>query len=262
MFPSRSRCATSAVLTAVSLLCSCQLQPATARAVRIASAAQEPEGGTNSYSRPYGDTRVRLQFFREDIEFDELDVDFDNAPDADIFAIERDRVGFRAEFGRGAVAGFFHVFGEQFRAPALLGDEFDNLGFGGGVIGTPMVGRAGPVEFVVPYELEVNVAGGSETVAGFDGDLLYAESMFEVGFGARAFGVQGSSGLVASSIGGLFESDDPASNANDDPAVISGTNVGAYVEVLYKHERVPLMARVRGVFGDTSGVLLSFGFAF
>ena len=69
-------------------------------------------------------------------------------------------------------------------------------------------------------------------------------------------------GIVANSVGGLFESDNPALNSNDDPSVISGTNVGAYVEVLYKHDRVPLMARVRAMFGDFNGVLLSFGFAF
>ena len=223
---------------------------------------QAPRPRERRRGTPYGATRARLQFFREQFEFDELDVDFDGAPDADLSDPERERIGFRAEFGSNAIGGFFQVFGEEFRAPALLGEDFDMFGFGGGISGAPDVGHAGPVEFVVPVRFAINVAGGSETVNGFDADLGYLESVFEVGFGGRAFGAQLSSGLVVDSIGALYESDDPSSFANDDPAVITGTNVGVYFEGLYKHDRVPLMARARVVLGDVQGFLLSFGFAF
>ena len=226
------------------------------------AAAQQPGANGAHAGTPYGRTKARLQFFREDLEFDELDLDFDNAPDADLLDAERDRFGFRGEFGSRSVGGFFQVFGEEFRAPSLLGEEFDMFGFGGGIAGAPQVGRAERVEFCVPLRFAINVAGGSENVGGFDGDLVYGEAVFEVGFGARAFGAQASSGIVVNSFGGLYESDDPARNSNDDPTRISGTNLGAYFEMLYKHERVPLMARIRGVVGDVSGVLVSFGFAF
>lgn len=222
-----------------------------------ARAPQKARRGT-----PYGSTRARLQVFREELEFNELDIDFDNAPDADLTDAERDRLGFRGEFGSGTIGGFFQVFAEDFRAPSLLGEEFDLFGFGGGISGTPDVGRAGPAEFVVPVRFAANIAGGSETVGGFDADFGYLESVFEVGFGARVYGVQATSGIVVDSMAAIYESDDPARLSNDDPAVITGTNVGVYFEGLYKHERVPLMARARVVLGDVQGFLLTFGFAF
>lgn len=67
---------------------------------------------------------------------------------------------------------------------------------------------------------------------------------------------------MVNGIAGLFDSDDPANPAISGGADITGTNFGAYLEVLYKHPRVPLVARIRGIAGDLSGVLLSFGFAF
>lgn len=212
--------------------------------------------------RPYGQTRVRLQLIREDIELRELDVELDNAPDFDLRDIERDRVGFRAEFGKGTTGGFFQLFTEDLRGPALLTEEFTNYGIGGGIAGSPIVGHTDTLDFVVPHRLEVNVARGSESVGGFDQDLFYIESAFEVGFGVRAFGLQGSSGIMVHSMAGLFDSDDPANISNPGDASITGTNVGAYIEVLYKHDRVPLMARVRAIAGEVRGVMFSFGFAF
>lgn len=262
----RSRTILLAALALLSCACT-QLGARRARSPAFDRQDPAPAGGGDERAvrgTPYGSTRARLQFFREDIEFDRLDLDFDNIPDANLYDAERDRFGFRAEFGgsRGGVGGFFQVFGEEFRAPSLIGEEFDLFGVGGGVAGAPAVGRADRVEFVVPLRFAINVAGGSENVGGFDGDLLYGESVFELGFGARAFGAQLSSGFVVNSFGGWYESDDPARHSNDDPTVMTGTNVGAWFEALYKHERVPLMARVRGIVGDVSGVLLSFGFAF
>jgi hypothetical protein len=211
--------------------------------------------------KAYEETRARLLYFRENIELDRLDVDFDTAPDDKLRNTERDRVGFRAEFGRDA-GGFFQVFGEDFRAPRLAAEELDCFGIGGGVAGAPTVGESRQVRFVVPYRFEVDVVYGSESIAGFDEDLVYLEGMFELGFGARLFGVQASSGFQLRSLAGRFDSDNPSSPSNSDPSAISGTNVGGYVELLYKHERVPLMVRLRGLVGDISGLEFSFGFAF
>ncbi|HEX5054687.1 MAG TPA: hypothetical protein VFZ65_23125 [Planctomycetota bacterium] len=231
-------------------------------------APQQPAPGrterrvvTRREGTPYGQTRVRLQFFREDVEFDELDVEVDNSPDVTIKDVDRDRFGFRAEFGQSA-GGFFQVFAEQMRAPALLLEEFDNFGIGGGAVGAPVVADVGPVDLIVPYRFEVDLAAGSETVSGFDEDLFYFEAMFELGFGARAFGAQMSTGVLVNSQAGWFDSDNPASVAGTDTTRITGTNVGAFFELLYKADRVPLMARVRGVVGDISGLMFSFGFAF
>jgi hypothetical protein len=222
---------------------------------------QERQGVAPQKGTPYGQTRVRLQFFREDVELDELDLDFDSGPDGSLRDVDRDRFGFRAEFGNRAAGGFFQLFGEQFAARAALGDEIDAYGIGGGVAGTPPVGRSGDVEFVVPYRFEVDLVGGSESSSGFDEDILYVEGAFDVGFGARMFGVQASSGLVMQSLVGSIDSDNPSSPVNSDPTM-SGTNVGGYLELLYKHDDVPLMARVRALVGDIRGVQFSFGFAF
>jgi len=208
--------------------------------------------------RPYEQTRVRLQLFREDIELDDIDVDFDNAADASIFETERDRSGFRAEFGKNATGGFVQVFREKLRAPALLTEEFVNHGVGFGAHGVPRVARIRNIDLLVPWRVEGNLVGGSERTGGFDQDLFYAESNFEVGFGARTLGIQATTGLIANSIGGVFDTDLPSPGDAD----ISGTNVGAFFEVLYKHPRVPLMGRIRAIAGDVQGIMLSFGFAF
>lgn len=208
--------------------------------------------------RTYSQTRVRLQAIRENIELDDLDIDFDSAPNGSIFETERDRTGFQAEVGSNG-GGFVQVFREKLRAPALLTEEFLNHGIGGGAFGTPRVGNVDEIELIVPWRVEVNLVGGSERVGGSEQDLLYAESNLELGFGARAFNVQASAGLIANSIGGIFNTDLPGSTGDAD---ISGTNVGVYFEALYKHPRVPLIARARAIAGDVQGVMLSFGFAF
>jgi hypothetical protein len=226
---------------------------------------RESDSGTDlgdGAGRDYGDTRARLQLIREDIEFEDFDIDFDDGSDGRLMDFERDRTGFRAEFGRGGNGGFFQVFSEKVNAPSLLVEEFTSYGVGGGVIGTPVVGRDRTVEFLVPFKFEVDVSVGSENVGAFDQDLWYAESNFELGFGARWQGLQSSTGIMVHSLAGLFDSDLPGSPALGGGAEISGTNFGAYIEVLYKHPKVPLMARARAIAGDIQGVMLSFGFAF
>ena len=216
----------------------------------------------NGAGRNYGDTRARLQLIREDLEFEDFDIDFDDNSDGRLRDFERDRTGFRAEFGRGANGGFFQVFSEKVNAPSLLVEEFTSYGIGGGVIGTPIVGHTENVEFLVPFKFEANVSVGSENVGAFDQDLWYAESSFELGFGARWLGLQSSTGVMVNSIAGLFDSDFPSTPALGGGAEISGTNFGAFFEVLYKHPNVPLMARARAIAGDIQGVMFSFGFAF
>lgn len=224
--------------------------------------ASQRRAHTPQHGRPYGQTRARLQFFREDIELGELDLDFDNAPDGVLRDTERDRLGFRAEFGGRTAGGFFQLFTEELQAPTLLVGDIDNYGIGGGVAGAPAVGAVGQVEFLVPYRFEVDIVGGSESEGVFDEDIFYVETMFDLGFGARLFGVQASSGVLLRSLSGWFDSDDPASPVGTATVEITGTNVGGYAELLYKHDRVPLMVRVRGIVGDVRGLEFSFGFAF
>ncbi|MGK0204532.1 MAG: hypothetical protein ACI9S9_003617, partial [Planctomycetota bacterium] len=168
----------------------------------------EPASETNwnnGSGRSYGDTRARLQLIREDLEFEDFDIDFDNGSDGRLTDFERDRTGFRAEFGRGANGGFFQVFSEKISARSLLVEEFTSYGIGGGVIGSPVVGSNRSVQFLVPFKFEANVSVGSENVGAFDQDLWYAESNFELGFGARWLGLQSSTGVMINSLAGLFD---------------------------------------------------------
>ena len=225
----------------------------------------EPDSDTtqeDGSSRYYGDTRARLQLIREDIELDDFDIDFDDDSAGLLMDFERDRTGLRAEFGRVVSGGFVQVFSEKVSAPSLLIQEFTNYGIGGGVDGSPVVGRTRYIEFLVPFKFEVNVSVGSENVGVFDQNLWYAEGKFEVGFGARWLGLQSSTGIMVNSLAGLFDTDSPSSPALGGGAEISGSNVGAYFEVLYEHPDVPLMARARAIAGDIQGVILSLGFTF
>lgn len=212
--------------------------------------------------RPYAHTRVRLQLFRDNVEFDELDLELDSSPDVNLRDFGRERTGFRGEFGSGQVGGFFQLFREDTESRTLFGPDMRSYGIGGGVAGAPAVGRTGPIEFAVPLRFEVDMVLGDEDTGTYDQDLFYLESRFEVGFGVRIFGLQASSGLIVDSLAGTFDSDDPANLASPGSAELSGTNIGAYVEALYKHPRVPLMASARAIVGDLQGIELTFGFAF
>lgn len=217
------------------------------------------EDGSSSY---YGATRSRLQLIREDIELDDFDVDFDDGSAGLLMGLERDRTGFRAGFGRVASGGFVQLFTEKVSAPSLLIEEFTNYGIGGGIDGSPVLGRTRNIEFLVPFKFEVNVSVGSKNASVFDQNLLYAEGKFELGFGASWLGLQSTTGIMVNSLAGLFDTGSLSSAALGGGAEISGSNVGAYFEVLYKHPDVPLMARARAIAGDIQGIILSLGFAF
>lgn len=210
---------------------------------------------------PYEETRVRLQVFAESIELSELEHDFELRPTQTSVDIERDRFGFRAEFGGDPVGGFFQVFVEEYTDP-LLPAVFDNVGLGGGIIGTPKVANIGEVDLLVPFRVEIDVAVGIEEVGGFDEEFVYFESVLEVGFGARWRGLQPSAGLMVHSLVGLHESDDPTDPSHLEPTTITGTNAAGFFQLLYKHDAVPFFARFRTVFGDVQGVFFAVGAAF
>ncbi|MCA8973862.1 MAG: hypothetical protein KDC98_04035 [Planctomycetes bacterium] len=211
--------------------------------------------------KPYAETGVRLEVFHDSLTFSELEVEFDGGTTFTLPDSERDRTGFRATFGRG-VGGFFQLYAEEFRAPNLLVTDFGNVGLGGGVAGAPQVGSTGKLEFLIPFRAEIDITAGSEDVGAYTLEFVYADVVLEAGFGVRFFGLQPSVGVSVNSIGGLFESDDPSSPAHIDPATVTGQNVGVFGELLYKHDNVPVVARLRAIGGDTSGVMLSIGVAF
>jgi len=205
---------------------------------------------------------VSVAAFHEEQELDELDVDFDNTPDGTLLNTERDRTGVRATFGTNFIGGFVNVFKEEFRAPGLLLTDFDTFGVGGGVVGAPQIGGSERLKVVVPFRYEIALAAGIEEVSGFDLEWIYYQSSLEGGIGIQFAGLQPSVGVAANSVFGLFESDNPASPANVDPAMVDGLNFGGFAEVLYQPKNAPVVGRIRAMFGEVSGVLVSFGFRF
>jgi hypothetical protein len=227
----------------------------------------EPEANRDTrssydYDYDYNFTYTRLQLIREDIEFKDFDIDFENGSDGTLLDLERDRSSFRAEFGDVADSSFFQIFSEQVQAPSLLTEEFTNYGIGGGIIGSPVVDNSGSMDFRMPFKFEANVSFGSENVGIYSQDFGYAEGIFEVGFGVGWLGLQSSVGVIIHSIVGISDTDLPSSSALGNNSEISGNNIGGYFEVLYTHPKVPLMVRARGITGDIEGVTIKFGMAF
>lgn len=216
----------------------------------------------NGSGHDYDDTRTLLQLIHEDLAFKDFDLDFENGSDGVMTDFERERIGFRAEFGSVADGSFFQGFSENVRAPSLLVKQFTNYGIGGGVMGSPVVASSRSIEFLLPFKFEANVSFGSKNIGVYGQDLWYAEGRGEVGLGARWLGLQSSAGIMANSLVGLFDTDLPSSSVLGSRTEISGSNLGAYFEVLYKHPEVPLMVRARAIAGDIQGVILSFGLAF
>jgi len=212
-------------------------------------------------ARPWKDCNSRLQFFASRQELDELEHDFEVAPTAVAEDTERKRIGFRGIFGPDPVAGYIQIFGEQFDDP-LLPAEFDNFVVGGGVIGAPEIGKGGPIQMILPFRAGFSLAAGLEEVAGFDEELVYLDVELEFGFGIRVHGVQPSFGFLVDNFYGLHDSDNPASPAFDDPAIISESNVAGFAEVLFKPARAPVFGRLRGTFGQVPGIEFGFGFGF
>ena len=212
-------------------------------------------------ARPWEDCNARLQFFLSRQELDELEHDFETAPTAVAEDTERKRVGFRGIFGPDPVAGYIQIFGERFDDP-LLPDEFDNFVVGGGVIGAPQIGKGGPIQMILPFRAGISLGAGIEEVAGFDEELVYVDVELEFGFGFRIHGVQPSFGFLVDNFYGLHDSDNPASPAFSDPAIITESNVAGFAEVLFKPARAPVFGRLRGTFGNVPGVEFGFGFGF
>jgi hypothetical protein len=211
--------------------------------------------------------RFWIQGFSEQSELEELDVDFDDAgfsllsPD-----VEKNRVGLRFAFGGNGARGYVQFFSEEMVSllPGLLPDEFDLVGLGGGIQGAPSIADLGEnASLVLPYRVGISLAVGIEEFRGFDEELAYLDTELEFGFGARFLGFQPSAGLYLDTLVGVYESDDPTNPSHLDTATtVTGTHVGGYGELFYKHDEFPVFAYVRAVFGEVSGAMFGFGAAF
>lgn len=228
----------------------------------VACATRRPALEPRLAARGGGGLSVSVAAFHEEQELDELDVDFDNVPDITLLHTERDRSGVRATFGTDFIGGYVHVFKEEFRAPGLLLTDFDTFGLGGGVVGAPQIAGSERFKVVVPIRYELGLAAGVEEVSGYDLEWIYYQSSLEGGIGLQFSGLQPSVGVVASSVVGLFESDNPASPAHLDAAIVDGLNFGGFAELLYQPDNAPVFGRIRAMFGEVSGVQFSLGVRF
>lgn len=83
-----------------------------------------------------------------------------------------------------------------------------------------------------------------------------------MGLGGRFAEVQMTVGVLVHSFTGLHESDNPSDPSHLEPTSITGTNVGGFAEILYKHDDVPVTVRFRTMFGDVTGFEFALGVAF
>lgn len=205
---------------------------------------------------------VRIEGFHERTELEELNVDFDAAPDITLRDTEQERTGVRAIIGNEKIAAFVQVFREEFQAPVLLQTEYGMYGVGAGVMASPQIAGSERVKVVAPIRYGFGVAAGYEEVGGWDEEWVYFQSSLEAGVGVRVIGLQPSVGIAINNFVGALESENPSSPAHDDWAVVDGVNVAGYAELLYKPDHAPVVARIRGMFGQVTGVLFSLGVVF
>jgi len=232
------------------------IEPSAPLAIEYRAAAPAP---LRHYSRR---SFVRLEIFAQNLELGELEFDPNSTPSTDIKDVERDRVGFRASFGKPAVRGYFHLFGEEWNRAFSTNQDFDMFGVGGGVLGEPAAGAwsADNVRLVIPYRAGFNVAWGDDDSGVVDESSVYVEFEGEVGVGVYVWGLRPMLGLYASSLTGYIDVDQIG--FGNDEVEYDGVNAGAFAELRYRHDRFPLFASARVQGGDVEGIVLSFGASF
>ncbi len=212
-----------------------------------------------SQTRKRRTQHARVEIFRQDIELDDIEFDPDDAPSTDLLGTDRERTGVRATFGGRTVGGFVQLFVEEWDlAPTVPGFDFDLIGVGGGVAGTPTLHEFNEnARLTLPFRAGVNLAVGDNGLRGAnDTTLGYLEFEGEIAIGADLYGAQPSVGIYVTSLSGIVS---PEVGADAD---VTGTNGGAFAQILYKHPDFPVFGSIRALGGDVEGGLLSFGVAF
>ena len=130
------------------------------------------------------------------------------------------------------------------------------------MLGDPELGRAGDVSFILPFEAGVDVAAGIEEAGGFDEEFVYVEAKPSWDSARAPSESSRRSARRATSSTACTSPTTPPTRRTWKPTSITGTNVGAYAQLLYKHDDFPLFAKVRATFGDVEGVMFAAGVAF
>ncbi|MFT7670505.1 MAG: hypothetical protein ACI8X5_003214 [Planctomycetota bacterium] len=206
---------------------------------------------------------VRLETFLQNIDLGDMSYDHSSefgSDRPDIKDVPRERLGFRASFGRPSVRGYVQFFGEKWEKGFVTSNSYDLLGFGGGVTGEPVVGSYSEdnVRLVIPYRAGLNMAIGSNEESLVKETSLYVELEAEVGFGAYLWGFRPMAGFYTSNLEGVVETE----VGPDSDFSFSGTNIGAFLELRYKHDNFPVFASIRGQSGDVEGLVLTLGASF
>lgn len=207
------------------------------------------------------DGKLRLQFFVQALELDEVEFDPDDAPTADLRDIDRTRSGFRAAWGKAEARAYAQVFGETWDQGFQTDKDFPFFGIGGGVYGEPAVAtfEGGDVKIVIPYRAGVNLAAGSDERGSVEEEAAYAEFEGEVAVGVDLWGFRPAVGAYVTSLTGEIEVDDGINNPDVD---FSGSNAGGFVELQYSHPDYPFFGKIRGLGGDVEGGMFTFGVTF
>ena len=172
--------------------------------------------------------------------------------------VERERVGARFAFGGESARGFFQIFGEDIKAGSS--QALTAYGLGGGVKGAPVVTELGQdAALIIPYRGDISLAYGSDSIGITDRALAYAEFHADVGLGLDWLGLRPSVGVALSTLGGAYVAD---AAGLEDKFTMVGTNVGFFVDLLYKHADFPLYGHVRVQGGDYAMTTFGIGAKF
>jgi hypothetical protein len=209
--------------------------------------------------------RSHVEIMNIEQKFDKIEFRPDDGAMPSVYTrdAERQRRGVRYAHGGRAVRGYVQFLVDDFEDSdgMIQNDELEaSLGLGGGVVGEPVLARAGAVAFVLPYRAGINWLGspgglGNES----DTDVRYWEGETEVSIGVEFFGVRLALGGYGSSIYGTYD-DDSASGSD---GAIRAYNTGYYLEGRYKHDGFPMFIELRTSTGDVEqdfGVLIGAAF--
>jgi len=272
------------ILSCAGVLGACS-SPSAARAIPVqpfflqAGEGQTPDlSGSSADEAEEPRMRARISFSRFDlarIDIDEFRQDQGASGEVKLDDVQVDRLAFRLDLSNRSVRGFVQLFVDNMTMD-LIRDEFKTVGGGGGVSGTPVLGRLSrTVNLILPFNAEANVSYGKEDVTSVgseynqaiaDEQLTILAFQFEgyAGIGLELFGFQPSVGLALDGrLGGYdYKATMIAQDDFDADGRFDGFNLGGYLGLNYKHREFPLFGETRFHFGNVSGFFIALGVDF
>jgi len=222
--------------------------------------------------------RARLAFSRLDlgkVEMDEFREAQGATGEVKLDDVQVDRLAFRLDLSNRRIRGFVQLFVDQMTLD-LIEDDFNMLGGGGGVSGTPVLARLSRnLSLILPFDAEANVSYGKEdvTTVGSQNNQAIADEQLTIlqfqleghaGIGLEFFGFQPAVGLALDGRLGQqkYKATMIAQPPFEEDGRFDGLNLGGYLGLAYKHREFPMFGEARAHFGNVSGFFIALGVEF